>query len=134
MKFYEKSGQRLMIYEYYDIDELDVGCIPYESIHKSLKHEVFLRKPKESIDWQYDFIKKIHSSVLVRFPDYIAYLYEWCMQGRDYKDFFKAYSPEILESFNYLFPSVVKRLDRMTKNCVKLNKGIFSELDFKRIK
>lgn len=134
MKFYEESGQRLMIYDYYDMSDIDIGCIPYSAIQRALRHEIFFRKSGTTFNWQKDLHNKIYSSVLVRFPDYIAYLYEHCMEGKSYKEFFGCYHPEILESFEYLFPDVIKRLDRMTKVSGKLNKGIFSELDLKRIK
>lgn len=135
MKFYEQSKARTMFFEYYNIDEIEVGSIPYDAIQRALRHEIFFRKPESSelTHWQEELSKNIYSSVLVRFPDYVPFLYENALEGKSYRVLFQPYSIEILESFEYLFPVVIKRLDKITKNARRLNKGIFSELNFKVI-
>jgi hypothetical protein len=134
MKFYKQYGKRVINYEYYDIAELDIGTIPYESINRALRHEIFLRHPKTNHSWQFDFKNNIHSSVLVKFPEYISSLYEFCLNGHRYQHFFSTYNAEILDSFEYLFPSVVKRLDRLYKSGTRLNKDVFEEINYKKLK
>jgi hypothetical protein len=133
MKFYEQSKQRTMHYDYYTLDEIDLGSIPYSTVNRALKHEIFFRKPKELSHWQIELSQNIYSSVLVRFPDYLPFLYENALDGKSYRVLFQPYSIEILETFEYLFPDVIKRLDKITKNARKLNKGIFLETDLKSI-
>lgn len=132
-EFYKEVPYRTMFNAYYDISELDVGTIPYTTIERALKYPIFLIKHIPTPHWTYDLKMKHYSSVLVRFPEYRDYLYEYALQGKSYKEFFSPYDIRITESFEYLFPHVIKQLDKLIKNRANLDNGLFEEIKLSKL-
>lgn len=129
--FKKLSKDRSMFHTYFDLDDLDVGVIPYEAVNKALRYEIFMRKYDSNTHWVDDFNNKILQSVLVRYPDYSQFLYDNAINGKSHKEFFKPYPAEILAAFEYLFPTLIKRLDKLVRNHAKLNQGPFAEVSTK---
>lgn len=133
MDFNELEKKRTMHYTYYNLDEMEVGLIPYNAIVKALQYELFTRKHPYSDHWSDDLTLGRCSSVLIHYPKYIDILYEFAMGGRSYKEYFLNYPPQIIQTFEYLFPDVVRRLDKLVVSNAKLNKGIFEEINIKKL-
>lgn len=134
LNFNELEKRRISFNDYFDIEELEVGIIPYQAINKALSYEIFMRKFTPSLHWSTDLEVGIPSAVLVYYPKYLDFLYEYALQGKSYKSFFQGYPPIIVETFEYLFPSTITKLDKLIKNIQKMNNGIFEETNIKRLK
>jgi hypothetical protein len=59
------------------------------------------------------------ASLLYWYPYYIDTLYEYALDGIDFRIYFKG--TEMLEPFEYLFPQICSKLDKLKARGIKLN-------------
>lgn len=108
---------RSPFYEYFDIMELPIGELPYSSIDRALKDEKYLRKFQPTF-FRNDLVNGHLASLLYWYPHYIDNLYEYSLSGKDFRSFL---TPEMVEHFEYLFPRVCSKLDKLKVKGIKLN-------------
>jgi len=111
---------RLPYYEYFEIENLPIGEIPFSAIQRALKDEKYLRKFTPS-HYRADLLSGHSSALLYWYPNYIDYLYEFAINDKDYMLFFKGFPPHIRDDFVELFPEIIKKLKTLRKNVSKLN-------------
>ena len=109
---------RSIWYDYFDILELPIGELPYIAIERASKDEKYLRKFKPTFA-RNDMMQGHLASLLYWYPYYIDQLYEYALDGIDFRNYFTG--TEMVEHFEYLFPSVCSRLDRLSKKKIKTN-------------
>lgn len=111
--------ERTICYEYFEVDSLPVGDIPYSAIHKALKNEKYFRLFTPT--YCRNDLKAGHlSALLYWYPKYIDQLYDLAVSGEDFMLYFNGLPIEIIEAFDYLFPETKKRLDKAKEYAVKL--------------
>lgn len=104
--------------EYFDILELPIGEVPYTAIDKALKDEKYLRKFQPTYA-RNDMVNGHLASLLYWYPYYIDELYDHALRGVDFRKYFVGTDME--EHFEFLFPSVCKKLDRIVEKGIKVN-------------
>jgi hypothetical protein len=109
---------RNILYEYFDVLELPVGEVPYTAIDRALRDERYLRKFTPSYA-RNDMMQGHLASLLYWYPFYIDQLYDFSLEGVDFRVYFK--NTNMLEHFEYLFPQICKKLDRLRLNGIKTN-------------
>lgn len=122
---------RTIFYEYFDVEALPVGEIPYSVIHKALKHEKYMRLFEPTF-CRNDLMRGNLAALLYWYPHYIDQLYEFAVEGKDYMMYFRGLPNEIVEAFDYLFPEVKRRLDKVKED--RLNLSELEEIKIKRRK
>jgi len=122
---------RTMFYDYFEISSLPVGEIPYSAIQKALKHEKYLRRFKPTF-CRNDLMRGNLAALLYWYPHYIDQLYEFAVEGKDYMIYFSGLPTEITEAFDYLFPELKRRLDKVKED--RLNLSVLEEIKIKRRK
>ena len=105
-------------HEYFDILDLPIGEIPYVSIHRALKDEKYLRKFQPTFA-RNDMMQGHLASLLYWYPYYIDQLYEYAVEGMDFRIYFKG--TEMLEHFEFLFPQICSKLDKISRKGIKTN-------------
>lgn len=104
--------------EYWDIMELPIGEIPYISIDRAFKDEKYLRKFTPTYAKK-DMLDGYLSALLYWYPYYIDQLYELSLEGVDYRRYFDG--TNFIEDFEYLFPQISNRLDKLRTKNIKTN-------------
>jgi hypothetical protein len=111
---------REMHYEYFEIDNLPIGEIPFSTIQRAIKDEKYLRKFSPT-HYRNDLLIGHPSALLYWYPHYIDYLYEFAIADKDFMIFFKPFPAHIKDDFIELFPEVVKKLHKLRKNINRIN-------------
>lgn len=104
--------------EYWEITELPIGEVPYIAIERALRDEKYLRKFSPTFA-RNDMLQGHLSSLLYWYPYYIDQLYDLTLDGIDFRNYFKG--TEMLPHFEYLFPQLCFRLDRLRVKGLKTN-------------
>jgi hypothetical protein len=117
---------RSLHHEYFEVDNLPIGEIPFSAIQRALKDEKYLRRFVPT-HYRNDLLNGHTGALLYWYPNYIDYLYELTMAGQDWMLFFKPFPPHIRDEFVELFPEIIKKLVKLRKNLNKLNH--FEELN-----
>lgn len=125
-----QTKMRSMLHEYRKLEDFDLEVIPYAAIERGLQYEIFFRKYNVG-NWHTEFYNNRPGSVLYLFPQYVQRLYDVASRGLDYKYVFQDYEPIITQSFEYLFPRLIKTLNKVASST---GSGIFEETGFRRFK
>jgi hypothetical protein len=112
--------QRTIMYEYFEIEQLPIGDLPYMSIQRALKNEAYLRIFPPTY-CRNDLAKGYLAALLYWYPSYLEQLYELAVEGRDYMVYFNRLPIGIIEGFKHLFPETIKRLDKAKRLAIDLN-------------
>lgn len=120
---------RTMWHEYWELTELPIGEIPYSAIQRGLKDEKYFRKFTPT-HYRENLLQGHLAALLFWYPRYVDFLYEMAIDGKDYLRFFHTFAPEITEGFKYLFPELIKKLDKLKESTLKLNH--LEEIKFNR--
>ena len=123
--------ERTIWYEYFELTDLPIGDLPYATIQRALKDEKYLRKFTPTF-CRNDLAQGHFSALLYWFPHYVEQLYALAIDGHNYMFYFKTLSPEIIEGFTYLFPELMKNLDKARDLTLKSNE--LDEIKIKRKK
>lgn len=107
-------------YEYFEVENLPIGEIPFSAIQRAIKDEKYLRRFIPT-HYRNDLLNGHTAALLYWYPKYIDYLYELTMAGEDWMLFFKPFPQNIRDGFVELFPEIIKKLVRLRKNLSKLN-------------
>jgi hypothetical protein len=126
------AKHRTMFHEYRQIADFDLEVIPYASIERGLQYEIFFRKYPVK-NWHTEFYNNRPGSVLYLYPQYAQRLYDGAVKGLSYRDIFSYYEPIITESFEYLFPQVIKTLSRISE-LGDTSAGVFGETKLRKLK
>jgi len=119
---------RLPYLEYWEVTELPVGDVPYASIARGLKDEKYFRKFVPTYCRE-NLLQGHLSALLYWYPHYITLLYDLAVEGKDYMSYFNRMPSEITEAFFYLFPELIRKLDKIKD---KSNVNHLGELSFSR--
>lgn len=111
--------ERTIFYEYFEVEQLPIGELPYSSIHKALRHEKYFRRFTPTF-CRNDLLQGNLAALLYWYPNYIDQLYQFASEGKDYMMYFRGLPTEIIEAFDYLFPELKKRLDRVKETSLDL--------------
>lgn len=122
---------RTMFHEYFELTDLPIGDLPYATIQRALKDEKYLRKFDPTF-CRNDLLKGNFSALLYWYPHYVEQLYALAIEGHNYMFYFKTLLPEITEGFIYLFPELIKNLDKARELTLKSNE--LDEIKIKRKK
>ena len=111
---------RLIQHDYFEINELPVGEIPFTAIQNAIKKQEYLLKFTPT-NYREDFLVGHTGALLYWYPEYIDILYELSINDQEFMLFFKPFPTEIRDGFVYLFPEVKRRLNKIRKKFSKLN-------------
>jgi hypothetical protein len=112
--------ERTIWYEYFDVTELPVGDLPYIAVKRALKDEEYMRKFTPTFA-RNDLMQGRLAALLYWYPYYVTQLFEMAGDGHDYMIYFRGLPTEIIDGFNYLFPELKNRLDKVKGIAVNLN-------------
>ena len=122
---------RNMLHEYFELTDLPIGELPYSAIQRALKDEKYLRQFTPTF-CRNDLIQGNFSALLYWYPHYVEQLYALAIDGHNYMFYFKPLPSEITEGFVYLFPELMKKLDKARELTLKSND--LDEIKIKRKK
>jgi len=111
---------RTLLYEYWKVDELPIGHLPFNSIQRALKDEVYMRKFTPS-NMMEDLSSGYYSALLYWYPNYLDLLYDHAAEGIDHRVFFRNMNGNILYAFEYLFSELNNKLDRLRSHANRFN-------------
>lgn len=111
---------RLIQYEYFEISDLPTGEIPYTAIVNAIKEEEYLRKFTPT-NYRDDLSCGHLAALLYWYPEFIVFLYEYAVDGKNFMSFFKPFPPEVRDGFVYLYPEVMRKLNRIKRKHDKGN-------------
>lgn len=100
--------------EYWNIDELPIGELPYNAIQKALRNEEYFRKFTPTY-CRNDLMIGHKSALLYWYPYYVDTLYELSSKGMEYSIFFNGIGGDMLSHFTYLFPDTIIKLNKVLK-------------------
>jgi hypothetical protein len=123
--------KRTIWHEYFELTQLPVGEIPYSTIQRALKDEKYLRKFEPTF-CRNDLLRGNLSALLYWYPNYVEQLYALSVEGHSYMSYFNGLPSVVVEAFNYLFPELIKKLDKAKELAVKLT--VLDEIKIKRKK
>lgn len=121
--------ERTYFNEYFEVIEMPVGEIPFSVINRALKHEKYFRRFTPTF-CRKDLLQGHLAALLYWYPYYVEQLYELASEGKDFKLFFGGLPSVIIESFDYLFPELIKRLELAKE--VAVNLTALEEIKIKR--
>lgn len=111
---------RLIQYEYFEISDLPAGEIPYTAIVNALKDEKYLRRFKPT-NYRNDLLLGHTGALLYWYTEYVDVLYDHAVNDEDFMVFFKHFPMEIREGFVFLFPEIMRKLNKVRKKLKKQN-------------
>jgi hypothetical protein len=114
-----KTGRNIL-YNYFDIEQLPIGELPYTAIHRALGDEKYLRSFSPTY-CRNDLAQGHLSALLYWYPNYIEQMYELAVDGFDYMAYFNRLPIEIIEGFKLLFPESIKKLEKARRLALDLN-------------
>jgi hypothetical protein len=105
---------RISFVEYWNLEELAVGEIPYSAIQRALRDEKYMRKFTPTF-CRNDLLRGHLSALLYWYPFYINNLYELASDGYDPLDYFKGIPWNAREEFEYLMGETVLKLKKLQR-------------------